>query len=492
MIIEGSLTEEAVSYMLIHMTGKDEEFFLDASPSAKGTDSSHARPEIFVFADIYFPNGLKALGFGKDTYVEIKRHFTYNAVRHIRQLVNQIGDEGQLVVITESEYIDFDSIINIKEHKKVKHISYHELLDKFNEYKKNVLHEKTIKDVESARSKGVDPSYQTSNLNHIKDKISADNDRVIEKAKAEFSNGNITLLLGAGVSSSAGLPAWDCLLKALLNDSSQLPLDTDDYSAIGAASFHSNIIKARYILSSFENDAKKDEKIIKILQEALYGKYNQKSSELIETIAKLCTQNNPSTHIRLVSSIITLNYDDLIEQELEKQRKVEYQPIFKDGKYEGTKLPIIHVHGIIRQNEIVPEIPVLSEDAYHELYRRGNNWTNVDLLHAFYRNTCIFIGLSMSDPNLRRLLEFVHAESGSSPKHYAILPIKTLSNHNWDSPNPHKYYEKDINKEATFKNRQEDVYRQLGIQVIWYRDGQYDDIPKILKRIASIQPTTAK
>lgn len=93
----------------------------------------------------------------------------------------------------------------------------------------------------------------------------------------------------------------------------------------------------------------------------------------------------------------------------------------------------------------------------------------------------------MSDPNLRRLLEFVHAESGNSAQHYAILPLKTLSNHNWDSPDPHKYYEKRSVKEEPFKKRQEEVYYQLGIQDIWYPYGKYDKILEILKQIAGLK-----
>ena len=109
------------------------------------------------------------------------------------------------------------------------------------------------------------------------------------------------------------------------------------------------------------------------------------------------------------------------------------------------------------------------------------------MLHAFYRSTCIFIGLSMSDPNLRRLLEFVASESNGIYPHYAILPKGKLSDYNWDSPNPTKYYESSQEKEEEFLYRRIKIFKKLGVNVIWYDSGKFEQIPKILKKIAGIR-----
>jgi hypothetical protein len=146
---------------------------------------------------------------------------------------------------------------------------------------------------------------------------------------------------------------------------------------------------------------------------------------------------------------------------------------------------VIHVHGILHQDkQIVDFMPVLAEQKYHQLYMQSSNWSNVDILHAFQRTTCIFIGMSMLDPNLRRLLEFAHSQTDGSISHYAILPNKTLANYNWDSPTPTKYYSSDDAKESDFKNLQSKTLADLGVKILWYDDGDYDKVPEYINRIA--------
>ena len=58
------------------------------------------------------------------------------------------------------------------------------------------------------------------------------------------------------------------------------------------------------------------------------------------------------------------------------------------------------------------------------------------------------------------------------PCHYAILERKPL---NTNAPNPAK--------DAEHFAMQERMMADLGINIIWFDHGNYDDIPKILKRI---------
>lgn len=225
--------------------------------------------------------------------------------------------------------------------------------------------------------------------------------------------------------------------------------------------------------------------LIERLKSALYPDASNKESDLISTIVEMCKRVCNSGK-RAVSSIITLNYDDLIETEMDKQN-VDYELLFEEGIIHNEAIPVIHVHGVLRQSEPTTGLPVLSEEEYHDLYKRSFHWSNIEMLHAFYRSTCIFIGLSMSDPNLRRLLEFVASESNGIYPHYAILPKGKLSDYNWESPTPTKYYESNQAKEDEFLYRRTKIFKKLGVNVIWYDSGRYEQIPDILKRIAGIK-----
>lgn len=53
-----------------------------------------------------------------------------------------------------------------------------------------------------------------------------------------------------------------------------------------------------------------------------------------------------------------------------------------------------------------------------------SNWANLTQLNFLLNSTCIFIGLSMADPNLRRLLDIASKKSKVNTdccKHYVIL-----------------------------------------------------------------------
>lgn len=421
-------------------------------------------------ADFLLEKGCKALNCPNQTLVEVKMRLTNYSFNHLKQLSDNTN--SQLLVIT----LDFNYISLFTKNlrgRRIRIMSFNELLKIADDIKIPGNDKKKI---------------QTTDF---VSKFTTSNNIIIEQAHEQFKRGNVTLFLGAGVSASAGLPSWDKLLKNILSSSEQHPLSEDDYPAICVASFSSPIVTARHLFTPFLylEDTKKNnvEKLIDRLKSALYPDNAKKESVLISTIVEMCKQNSTSGR-RAVSSIITLNYDDLIETEMDTQN-VDYELLFEEGIINNEALPVIHVHGVLRQSEPTTGLPVLSEEEYHDLYKRSFHWSNIEMLHAFYRSTCIFIGLSMSDPNLRRLLEFVASESNGIYPHYAILPKSKLTDYNWDSPSPTKYYESSPEKEEEFLYRRIKIFKKLGVNVIWYESGKFEQIPEILKKIAGIMIT---
>jgi hypothetical protein len=64
-----------------------------------------------------------------------------------------------------------------------------------------------------------------------------------------------------------------------------------------------------------------------------------------------------------------------------------------------------------KENQIV-----FSEDSYHDQFVDPFSWSNLTQLNKFTQNTCLFIGLSMTDPNLRRLLDVAVRRDGEGGK----------------------------------------------------------------------------
>ena len=96
------------------------------------------------------------------------------------------------------------------------------------------------------------------------------------------------------------------------------------------------------------------------------------------------------------------------------------------------------------------------------------DWSNVEQLHAMQRSVCFFIGLSMTDPNLRRLLDIANDNQSQSLdiRHFVFLSKE-------------KSAEGLTGKKAEeFCDKIEDMLRGLGVAVVWYKD--YPDLPKLL------------
>ena len=281
----------------------------------------------------------------------------------------------------------------------------------------------------------------------------------LETAKNDLSRFDCVLFLGAGVSVSANLPKWNELLKCLVGDDGIIK--SNDYDEIYREMDYSNLVVARYINKSNKRD---QGQIVDSVRQLLYSNKSARSSELIDVICKLvgCAKN--------IQSIVTYNYDTLIEENLNAVGIKNYS-VYKDSRNEFKSLPIYHVHGIIhREKSAQPEEIILSEENYHRVYTEVFDWSNVEQLHALTRCTCFFIGLSLKDPNLRRLLEVSAKDREKSVRHYAFLERKSFC--------------KDVKKsELDFQTR-EDILADLGLNVIWYNGEQnHKELPQLLSML---------
>ena len=287
----------------------------------------------------------------------------------------------------------------------------------------------------------------------------------LEMAKTSLTEERFTLFLGAGVSMSAGLPSWWKLLEDMIDTSKQKEFKDGDIEKLTKVCYNSSIVMGRFVRMMMEKKSN-DEDYYQCLHDALYGGISAYRSPLIDEICNLVDSKKSQAQ-----SIITYNFDDVMERALRK-RGIENYSVF--GQNQPQQLfPIYHVHGFIpyANKDDIKSVPVLSEEEYHRVYASSYNWSNVEQLHALSRTTCIFIGLSMTDPNLRRLLDIAIQDSENDPRHFVFLP---------------RISEFGTDKNAEAKNNeamkiQKQIFMELGLRVIWYRD--YNELPKLLKEI---------
>ncbi len=300
----------------------------------------------------------------------------------------------------------------------------------------------------------------------------------IKQAKRAFRNQDMVLFLGAGVSIDGGIPLWKTLIKTLhvymlnrLTKDKDLSFEQQEMIKELAADneMESPLMQMRYIKAAFAN-----EEYYKFVHSALYGQPVNIDTKLLDSIAKISTPQRGYCGIR---SIVTYNFDDLLERKF-SQKDIRYNTIFDEGGRQLIdKLNVYHVHGFLPSDiSNISNEPnlVFSEEDYHRVYRDSFSWSNLAQLSALRENTCIFIGCSLTDPNLRRLLDAA-ARRDENPRHYAFLRKNKIS----DKRNG-EMVNKDILElyQKIDDNIQTAYYKKLGLNIIWI--DEFDEIPDIL------------
>lgn len=311
-------------------------------------------------------------------------------------------------------------------------------------------------------------------------------DLQISRIKEQYRNGNLTLFCGAGISLGAGVPAWVLLLKSLLSklfnkriiDKSSVENLQDKLAQLYQEHFNpSPLMIAQYLKNGLGND------FLGNIRDALYAN-NPSSSQLIDAIIELA---RPQRSRDSLHSIITFNFDDLIEQNLE-MNKIKHRSIFKEGqRWELSEIPVYHVHGFLPRSADLLEGHqiVFSEDAYHSQFIDSFSWSNLIQLNHLNQNLCLFVGLSLTDPNLRRLLDVsMRKNPDRSLNHYVFKkrydrePIAKQLDQLGVKEN---LYTDDFVKMVELLEEQDS--NNLGLNVIWI--DRYEDIPELLKRLVA-------
>ena len=345
-----------------------------------------------------------------------------------------------------------------------------------------------------------------------------DTEKKIAALRKAFAGNQLTLVCGAGISSDSSIPTWHDLLVNILNDiySDHDPSNPDDMvSAEYLLSLmpESNLILGKYLRILLADDFEK------VVQKHLYADYNQKrnltsstggsstdsgstgdrstdcssmgisstggsstegssrdgdserqdltcrdeETPILKAIVELAHPENCNGRLE---SIITFNFDDLIEKAL-ANHGIDCASIWKEGQTcRPDQLPVFHVHGYLpNQEELDSPNLVFSEESYHSQFNDPYSWANLTQLNSFSTDVCLFIGISLSDPDLRRLLDIIRGKNHAC-KHYIIMK---------------KSDRKNKTDEIANMLFEQDAYL-LGLNVIWC--SEFSEIPDILSRIA--------
>lgn len=179
-----------------------------------------------------------------------------------------------------------------------------------------------------------------------------------------------------------------------------------------------------------------------------------------------------------VKKICCYNYDDVLERAF-TEAGVRHLSLFQNQPipFEDKRVLILYPHGYLPD----PSQPtlsatsdiVLSEDDYFALYGAPYAWANLVQMTLLQNYTAIFVGCSLTDPNVRRLL---HATSAVRPehRHFAVLKPPDPSSRlpKWMIKNDH----------AAYRSVKKQELDSLGVVPLWV--STHNEIDDVLRTLA--------
>jgi len=275
---------------------------------------------------------------------------------------------------------------------------------------------------------------------HLKSQTNADALKQLIQSDESFA-----LVLGAGVSVDPGAKPWNKLLDSFKDELVKKKIIVD-IKKLGEKIGDSSLITAQLCKELYKNETD----YFWAIHQGLYANRVSVNNDFsIYHLSKIAQKCCTKEHFR----VLTYNYDDYFEKYLDNL-SVEYNSLYDKNSLINSKLSIYHVHGFLPMVKFKSHIEnrhknsiYLTEQDYNSLYNYPYSWQISSQLTIFRENCCLFVGCSLADPNIRRLLEITAEENR---KHYAILTKDKMCS-------------KDLLRAANHFSR-------LGIEIIWVED----------------------
>ncbi len=302
-------------------------------------------------------------------------------------------------------------------------------------------------------------------------------DERISRLHELYEAESLDVLVGAGPSIAVGLPDWDELCRRLVSEYCLLgvapgDIDSRQRSARKAATLYGTL--TRDVAADLVYRGTRDDAFPRLLSKALYGAFTREhvkpNATHMELAAMAAKAKGRVLH--------TLNYDPLLEMALaylDPATRGDFRAHYEAYRRPtdparpqspSSELRVDHVHGWVEwldDHQLPPGMPshrgplILTESHYQALAAEPNAPIN-RTLDQLLEGELLVVGLSLSDPNLKRLLYKRRPELRQG-RVFVVLRCAD---------------------EAAFKEL--DAYwSQLGVYVVPVRE--FEEIPNVLRQI---------
>jgi SIR2-like protein len=314
--------------------------------------------------------------------------------------------------------------------------------------------------------------------------------------RSHYRKRGLVLALGAGVSKGCRLPSWEQLLgrmgDACLGEGKGRKLVK-------------HLIDSRYglpaIAGILDSERPRKQSLVNLIRDALYEdfpfheaahtsrkrdaliQFVQENNSTLRAVVSLCTEKRNGEYLPNPQIVGVVNFN--VDSVLRNYARAKSYPkwIFRTIEHPSdnrsrSRIQIYQMHGFVSYTRRQPEGDdtlqqcVFTEQEYFDFFNKPHSLFNYTFLYLLREYHCLFIGMSMLDDNIRRLLHYSTKErreymdapekSGRAAdnralRHFAIM--KRSDSHGLD-------------------DLVEASLRRLGTRGLWLDD--YDEIPERL------------
>lgn len=288
--------------------------------------------------------------------------------------------------------------------------------------------------------------------------MSASAKGVWENIASDYASRGLVLVLGAGISVASGFPNWGELLRRL-GERCMGPAGSDLVLHLHEAGYSygmiAGVLKSSNRAGTSFVELVRDElyrdfpfyKRLRVSKDKLVSSV-KKANPTLRAVGALCAVRNVSGEFEpnpQIHAIVNFNLDAVLRRYTEyRYDRIILRTVERaSADASSTKINTYHIHGFLQfelskigDRELEADTIVLAEDEYFDFFGKPFGMFSYTMLHMLREHPCLFVGLSMVDENLRRLLHYSRSErvrsyeaEGVSPKravhkcdrHYAIL-----------------------------------------------------------------------
>ena len=302
---------------------------------------------------------------------------------------------------------------------------------------------------------------------------------VLAEAQEAQQKGRLGFLVGAGLSTAIGLPGWHAVNRALCEQRFERDAPAGPKSAAGRGLAHAYLEQLQgQLLTAVDfvrQRAGADFHVV--VRSALYERKDLRSfqpTEVHHALCRLAVEAAPP-----YPCLHTTNWDELLELALSTVagRRATAVHLGRRALSDGPR--VVHLHGYfpfhpppqVHKARLARDL-VIGDLDYSRLSNDHGAWTNRELLSLIDSRSVLIVGLSMTDPNVRRLFAYLSdRRRDDGPQHFVVLLHRSADG---DSP--------DASEAARLLDEDEhQFWKARGVKIL--RLASWDRLNYLLRRI---------